>query len=123
MVAIIILFGALTALAGLAILVNPESVFGILRQHVQSVGLHVLAVAVRVVLGALLLLNADLSRFPLVIEVLGWLSIAAALALAAMGRNNFQKLMGWALSLIGPFGRVGGVLAAAFGGFLIYAFI
>jgi hypothetical protein len=40
-----------------------------------------------------------------------------------MGRRNFNRLMSWALSLSKPFGRVGGVVAVAFGAFLIYAFV
>jgi hypothetical protein len=43
--------------------------------------------------------------------------------LAVIGRNNFKRLMSWALSLLKPFGRVGGVAAVGFGAFLFYAFI
>ncbi|MBW2284657.1 MAG: hypothetical protein JRF65_08675, partial [Deltaproteobacteria bacterium] len=60
---------------------------------------------------------------PTVIEVIGWISIAAAIFLAVMGRRNFTRLMSWALSLSKPFARVGGIFAVAFGAFLIYAFI
>jgi hypothetical protein len=56
-------------------------------------------------------------------EVIGWLSIVAAIFLAVMGRRNFNRLMSWALSLSKPFGRVGGVLAVALGAFLIYSFV
>ena len=54
---------------------------------------------------------------------LGGLSIVAAFTFALMGRGNFIRLMSWALSLLKPFGRVGGSFTAAFGAFLIYAFI
>jgi len=59
----------------------------------------------------------------MIIEALGWLSIIAALTFAVIGRRNFTRLMSWALSLSIPFGRFGGVFAAAFGVFLIYAFV
>ena len=68
-------------------------------------------------------MQSNISEFPFVIEVIGWLSIVAAIFLAVIGRRNFNRLMSWALSLSKPFGRVGGVLAAAFGAFLIYAFV
>jgi hypothetical protein len=123
MTVFIIIFGALTLLAGVVIVINPEVVFGFLRNNLDRFILHILAVVVRLVLGIFLVNQSDISRFPIVIEVIGWLSIVAAIILTVMGRDNFNRLMSWALSLVKPVGRVGGVLAMAFGAFLIYAFI
>lgn len=123
MTLLIIIFGALTLLAGIVIIINPEVIFGFLRNNLDKLVLHILAVVIRLVLGALLIYQSNISKFPFVIEVIGWLSIVAAIFLAVMGRRNFNRLMSWALSLSKPFGRVGGVLAAAFGAFLIYAFV
>ena len=110
-------------LAGIVIVISPEILFGFLRNNLDKPELHILAVVVRLVLGFLLIVQSNGSKFPFVIEMIGWLSIVAALFLASMGRRNFNRLMSWALSLVKPFGRVGGVLAVAFGGFLIYAFV
>ena len=85
--------------------------------------IHILAVVVRLILGVLLITQSDISKFPFTIEVIGWLSIVAAIFLAAMGRYNFKRLMLWALSFLKPYARVGGVFAAIFGTFLLYAFI
>lgn len=123
MTVLIIIFGALTLLAGMVIVINPEVIFGFLRNNLDKPMLHILAVVVRLVIGVLLIHQSNVSKFPFVIEFIGWLSIVAAVFLAVMGRRNFNRLMSWALSLLKPFGRVGGVLAAAFGGFLIYAFV
>jgi len=123
MTLLIITFGALTLLAGIVIVINPEIIFGRLRNNLDKLILHILAVAVRLGLGALLIYQSDVSKFPLAIEIIGWLSIVAAISLAVMGRHNFNRLMSWALSLLKPFGRIGGVIAAAFGAFLIYAFV
>ena len=123
MTLLIIIFGALTLLAGIVIVINPEVIFGFLRNNLEKMVLHILAVIIRLVLGALLIYQSNISKFPFVIEVIGWLSIVAALFLAVMGRRNFNRLMYWALSLSKPFGRVGGILAVAFGAFLIYAFV
>lgn len=120
---VIILFGALTLLTGLAIIFNPESIFGALDKNIDMTGLRILAVLVRLLPGATLIYLAELSRWPLVIEVLGWLAIVAALALGGMGRKNFIRLMSWALSLQNSLGRIGGLIAASFGAFLIYAFV
>jgi len=120
---LIIIFGALTLLAGVVIIINPEVIFGYLRRNLDKPAIHILAVVVRLIIGALLIHQSDLSKYPLVIELLGWFSIVAALSLAVMGRHNFHRLMSWALKFLKPFGRVSGVFAAAFGGFLIYAFV
>ncbi len=123
MTVLIIIFGALNLLAGIVIVINPEVIFGFLRNNVDKLALHILAIVVRLVLGVLLIYQSNVSKFPFVIEIIGWLSIVAAIFLAVIGRRNFNRLMSWALSLVKPFGRVGGVLAAAFGAFLIYAFV
>ncbi|MGB5474256.1 MAG: hypothetical protein WBQ78_12360 [Gammaproteobacteria bacterium] len=123
MTALIIIFGALILLAGVVIVINPEVIFGYLRTNIDKLAIHILAVVVRLIIGVLLITQNSLSKYPLVIEILGWFSIVAAFALAVMGRHNFYRLMSWALSGLKPFARVGGVFAAAFGGFLIYAFV
>ena len=123
MTVLIIIFGALTLLAGIVIVINPEVIFGFLRNNLDRLELHVLAVVIRIVLGVLLIYQSSISKFPFVIEIIGWLSIVAAIILAVMGRRNFNRLMSWALSLAKPIGRVGGVIAMAFGAFLIYAFV
>lgn len=119
----IIIFGLLTLSAGIIIIINPEHIFGLLRKHIEKLGLQVLAVAVRLVLGALLINQSSVSRYPLAIEIIGWLSLGAAIVFAVMGRNNFKRLISWALSLAKQFGRVGGAIALCFGAFLIYAFL
>jgi hypothetical protein len=123
MTLLIIIFGALTLLTGIVIVINPEIIFGFLRNSLDRLALHIIAVVVRLGLGGLLIYQSSVSKFPLAIEIIGWLSIVAAIILAVMGRRNFNRLMSWALSLLKPFGRVGGFFAMAFGAFLIYAFV
>ena len=120
---VLIMFGVLTLLAGVVIIINPEIVFGFLKRHLEKLELQILAIVVRLVLGALLIYLAGVSKFPIVIEVLGWLSIIAAITFAVIGRNNFKRLMSWAMSFQKPYGRVGGIIAVCFGGFLVYAFV
>ena len=119
----IICFGVLTFLAGLVIVINPEIIFGYLRLNLDKPGVHILAVMVRLVLGVLLVYQSSAAKFPVVIEVIGWLSIVAAITLTIIGRQNFNRLMSWALNFLKDYGRVGGILAATFGAFLIYAFV
>lgn len=123
MITLIIIFGLLTALAGVVIVINPETIFGYLKKNVHKSSVHFLAVVLRLVLGILLIQYADVSRFPLAIQILGWLSIAAAVALAAIGRRGFQALMAWAFGMINRYGHIAGLVALAIGAFLVYAFV
>jgi hypothetical protein len=119
----IIIFGTLTCLAGGVIFVNPEVVFGFLRKHSDKIELHVVAIVIRLLLGVFLIKQSAASKYPFAIEFIGWLSIGAAVCFAVIGRNNFSRLMAWALSLVKTLGRVGGVIASCFGAFLVYAFV
>lgn len=118
---LILLFGILIALGGTMLLARSEIIFGLLAKHVSSVELHVFSIVIRAVLGIALVMAAPESRFPLALQVVGWISIAAALLLAGIGRGRFQNLIGWALELGPPFKRLAGILVVLFGGFLIYA--
>jgi len=122
MIDFIIIFGGLMALAGVVLLINPQTLVGIISQGAENVWLHVAAVAVRLVLGVALVTESGLSRFPLAIEIIGWISIVAAVTLAVIGRKKFISLMNWALKVARPFGRIAGVGAIAFGAFLVYCF-
>ena len=120
---IIILFATATIVAGIILVINPETIFGLLRRKLESLSLQILAVVVRVILGVALIMYATESRYPTAILILGWISIVAASVLGIMGRTNFKRLMSWALSVAPSFGRIGGSLAILFGGFLIHAVV
>ena len=120
---IVMLFGAATILAGIIIVINPESIFGLIRRKLDSLGLHILAVIVRIIIGVALIMCAAESKYPAAILILGWVSIVAASVLGIIGRTNFKRLMSWALSVAPSFGRIGGLLAILFGGFLIHAVV
>lgn len=119
----IIIFGTLTCLAGMVILVSPEIVFGFLRKYSDKIELQIIAVTIRLMLGAFLIFQSGVSKYPFTIEIIGGLSIVAAVFFAGMGRNNFTRLMAWSLSLGKTLGRVGGIIASAFGAFLVHSFI
>jgi hypothetical protein len=123
MIILILILASFILLAGVAMLVNPAYFARLLADSAYRVELHVLAVVIRLLLGGLLVYCAAASRFPFVIHVLGWVSVIAALVLAVIGRQRFIALMNWALQWVQKFGRVAGLIAAALGAFLIYAFV
>jgi len=120
---VIIVFAAFIILAGIVIIINPDTIFNQLNNNVDNEALYYLAILVRALLGLLLLIEAKYSKFIITIEIIGWLSLAAAIVFALIGRARFIKLMTWALSLDKTYARFGGAAALGFGGFLIYAFI
>ena len=120
---IILLFGIVILLLGVVILVTPDSIFGLIISHAESLGLHVLAVVVRLVLGIALITYSAESHYPVVLQALGWLTITAAIILGTIGRSRFKGLMTWALSFASAFGRFAGFFAILLGGFLIYAVV
>lgn len=118
---IILVFGTLIAFGGVALLIKPYIIFSVFTKHANSIGLHLFAIIVRVVLGVVLVIGASESRFPVILQVLGWLSISAALVLGVIGRTRFRNLIRWATKLALPFRSLTGIFSILFGGFLVYA--
>lgn len=120
---IILLFGAALIIAGIIIVVNPETIFGLLRRKSESPGLHILAVVMRIIIGVALIMYAAESKYPTAVLIIGWFSVLAATVLGIMGRTNFKRLMAWTLGFSAFFARIAGFLAILFGAFLIHAVV
>ena len=109
--------------SGLVLLVHPPLIIGFIERRDESAWLYAFGIGVRLILGLLLIQLAVQSRFPLVITILGWISLAAALSLAAMGFRRFTRFIRWIMEKVKPWSRWGGLFAVAFGAFLVYAFV
>lgn len=77
-----------------------------------------LAVGVRLVLGAALILAAPESRFPIGFLVLGWAAIVAAVLIAIAGKERIKKVMEWGTRQPPLAMRAWCLLGVAFGAFL-----
>ena len=119
---LILIFGGLMMLAGITIIIKPDVIFDLIKNNTENFVLQILAIVVRLVVGALLVYYSGISKYPHVIEVLGWIFIAAAVFLTVIGPTKFKRLISWALTLE-PYAKVAGVLSVFFGAFLIFAFI
>ena len=118
-----ILFGVLILGLGLSLVFRPSWILGVMESGREETWLYAAAVVARLVLGIALIQAAAISKFPMVILVLGWIALIAAAVLLVIGKSRFTRLVGWAVPLLKPWGRIGGVAGAAFGAFLIYAFV
>ena len=83
-------------------------------------GIYV-AVIVRLVLGSALIVVAPASRFPVVFQVLGLLTIVAAIVVALMGRERIRRFLAWfSERFSAPVIRLWLLFGIAFAGFLVY---
>jgi len=80
-----------------------------------------MAAGIRIAIGIVLILYAAQSRFPLALEIIGWIAIAAGVALALMPPAKFRQLINWAFERFGKYTRAAAFFAVLFGAFLIYA--
>lgn len=99
---------------------SPESLVKLVTRTMnESYGMY-LAVIVRLILGASLIVVAPVSRFPIVFEVLGWIAIVAAIGLVFIGRDNVRRILAWFGRFSNSMIRLWLVFGMAFAGFLIY---
>ena len=119
---VVILFGILLILAGLSLVVDPDIVYNFIIDKGENLWLYIVAIGVRLLLGFFLVKTASSARYPMVMRILGYLFILAAVIFIFMGREHFQDIITSLIPELRPFGRVGGLLSMAFGGFIVYAF-
>jgi hypothetical protein len=100
---------------------RPGLVTEFLLRHAAKTWMHVMAAAIRVIMGVALILYAPQSRFPLTLQVIGWIAVAAGVILALIPPAKFQQLINWAVDRFGRYTRMAGLAAVIFAMFLIYA--
>ena len=116
---IITLVGVLICLAGLLILVSPQR-FRNTMSRFAGQPRFLFAVIARILIGAILLYEASNLRFTLAMQIIGGISILAAVALLLMGQERMDRIIDWFMPLSDEVFRIMSVFAFAFGTFLIY---
>ena len=118
---VVLVFGVVICLVSVWGIFVPQKLMKWVTETMdKNWGLY-LAVIVRVVLGSALILAAPGSLYPLVFLVLGWIAIAAAAAIALMGKERLHKLVNWCLERFSATAiRLWLLFGIAFGGMLIY---
>jgi len=120
MTTVVMGLGALVAVLGLAGILQP----GRSQRWVASWSpgpRYAVAVGVRLGLGIALLFAADASRYPMGLRVLGWITLAAAAALAVMGPTRLDRLVLWWMRRPAGEIRAWSGVAVMMGLFLIHA--
>ena len=91
----------------------------VMRVVDQDWGIY-FAVVVRLLMRAALIVAAPVSKFPVVFEILGWIAIAAAVAIIFIGRERIAAIAAWFVRCPASLIRLWLLVGIAFGGFLIY---
>lgn len=120
MTILVAIFGALIAFIGALGILSPDKFRGLLRQW-PSRSRFWFAVLIRLVIGALFLWLADDLRYPLVMKIIGGISIVAALGILVMGRESLDRLVAWWLGRGDGLLRFSMLFAMLFGVFLVHA--
>lgn len=120
---VVLAFAILMLILGGIILINPSIIFGLMRSYSKSRNLYIFAIIFRLVLGCSLVMAASGSKFPMTLNVLGWLTIIAAVGFILIGRAKFTTLIEWAGDLDPKFTRMTGLLSILVGCLLGYAII
>jgi uncharacterized membrane protein YfcA len=117
---IIIAFGVVMCATCAISIYSPSRLIRAVRTHWDNKWGIYSAVVVRVVLGALLILAAPDTKFPVVFKALGIFFIVGAIAIAFAGRKPISALMAWVERLSPLLIRFYLLFGIAFGVFLIY---
>ncbi|PXY01208.1 hypothetical protein DF185_11220 [Marinifilum breve] len=116
------IFGILLILAGVSLIFAPEIIFDFLDSNKEEFWVYVVAIAVRFVLGAILILSAKQSKHPLANRIIGSMFVLAALIFLFIGQQNLQEFIAKVLYVFAPFASLVGLVSIAFGSFFIYSF-
>ena len=122
MTGIVAILGLVIALFGLTGLAGPER-FRAMFTAMDSQTRFVLAILIRLAMGALLWWLADELRHPQVMRVLAIIAVVAAVGILAMGRKRLDQLVDWWLSQSDSVLRISALFATAFGGYLVFVAI
>ena len=119
MAIIVPVLGVVIAVIGVVGLADPRSLIKLV-QHWQSPARFGFAVAIRVVLGVVFLAVAPDCRAPLVVRIVGVVSIVAAIAILILGRARLDAFIEWWLRRPALL-RLSATMAIACGALLVYA--
>jgi NAD/NADP transhydrogenase beta subunit len=118
---IVVVFGVAVGLVGSIGVVRPTGLVRFVETMWQSPTGFRLAIALRLVLGVVLIVAAPDCRFPQVIRILGIFSLVAAAATAALGHKRLRSFVQWWVGRPLGFVRCWSLVAVAFGCILVYA--
>ena len=120
MAIVVTLLGILIMAAGVVIAVAPKRLIDWISSLEPGIRFRA-AILVRVAIGVSFLLAAPSCRLPVVVQVVGILTLIVAAAILLSGRTRLDSLMAWWLGRPQSFLRSWSIVAIGYGALLIYA--
>ena len=118
---IVIFFGLVSAMVGMLMLIQPRLVLDTMYSFSDEKWLQVVTATLRLVLGSVLLVCAEQTRFPLVIQLIGLSTLIAGMGITLISAVTFRHCVAVMLRAFRPYARMGSLLLIGFGVFLVYA--
>ena len=115
----IALVGMLICIAGLLVLMSRQKFKNAMNSFTGQPR-FLFAVIARIIIGAVLLLEAPNLKFTLATQIIGGISVLAAIALLLMGQQRMDRMIDWFMGLSNEVFRLVSVIAIVFGAFLVY---
>ena len=112
--------GFLVAAVGLSVAIAPVRTLGWMASMESNARFRT-AIGLRLVLGTAFLVAAPSCRWPIAIQIVGFLAFVAAIGLAIMGRAHLDTLVQWWVDRSPTFLRLWSLVAIGFGVLIIYA--
>lgn len=116
------LLGVFIVLVGAWGVLAPGRLTDLVLRFSSKAGLWT-AAAIRLLLGFALWFAAPASRAPLLLQILGVVAIAAAVALPLLGIDRFKSLLGWWEGLASTHQRLWSLVAVAVGAAILWALL
>ena len=116
-----LLVALFTIVVGIVGLVSPEYGTMVRRQYFASPATLYPAVALRLIMGLVVILAARGSRAPKIMRVLGGVMCLQALTATVLGPDHAREVMEWETMQGSAVLRVGAAVALAAGGCMLFA--
>lgn len=119
MLQLVALFGVLIIFACAYGLADPQGLIRLVDKF-SGMGGYVVAIVVRVILGAAALLAAEASLLPVFLQIVGSFSLFAAAVLLLIGKPRFAQLIQWVASFDASLLRLWLIFGMLFGVALVW---
>ena len=113
--------GSIICLISLLAIAFPQRLLRAAQKVTISTPLRLMAFAVRILLGTIVILAARSSRYPLPLKIIGGLFIVSGVMALLLSNSKIQSIMDWGLDRGRNSVRAGGIAGLLFGGFIVYA--
>lgn len=116
----IAVFGLVMVVISLIAVVKPEAWGQMILKFVRFPYFHPFEILIRVVFGTLFVVYADETKFPLTVEIVGFVLLGVAVALSLITPSRHRRVAHWLVEKLSKYFRPAGFVSLTFGAFLIY---